>query len=72
MAWASQKLNWMPLLDNQSMIHKDDAIRYIIRKLNFMSNNNHCSPLICESAHYRQNFTYQLGIKSRGWFVKKK
>ena len=62
---------WGTLFHNNSIIHKNNMVRYILGKFHFMRHYHHSSSFFRDFTHDIQNFAYKLRIKSAGRFIKK-
>ena len=65
-----EDLLWCTFFDNDTAIHKDDTVSYLLGKAHFVGNDRHCHPWFSEVLHNCKNFTNHFWIK--GWcrFVK--
>jgi hypothetical protein len=62
-------LRWT-FLDNQTFVEWRHPIRDLAGEPNFVSNHDHRHTRVCQVFHDSQKITDQVGVKSRGRFVK--
>ena len=51
------------------MIHVDDAICYISREIDFMSDDNHRHSFIGKPTNGLQHRSNELGVERAGWLI---
>ena len=64
-----QQRGGVPLLDDCSLVHENNAIGNVMRELHFVGDHDHRHAVSSELLHYAQHFVHELGIQSRCYLV---
>ena len=64
-----QNISRWAILDDRTLIHKNDPACHRASKPNFVRYNDHRHAFTRQSVHHLENFTSKLGIKGRCRFI---